>query len=378
MPLTLPTLKLAGSPTRMGEAFGEACREQIRELTERRLQGAAAFAGFPATADGRARIAALAESCLPIAQSWDREGYEELVGIARGAGVSPAELFAMQGYTDMRDWLAQDRRQDADAEGCSSFIAEAALTHDGHLLAGQTWDLATYNMEFELLVHRQPDHGPATWSLTLAGCLSLIGMNEHGLAIGTTNLRTLDARRGLHYLHLIHRALRCKTTAEALPLLQEAPRMGAHYYYLADAHGAFAGLECSAARQTELAMQNGLLVHCNHVLAPEIASIEEPNQPDSTCHRQTRFEHLLRAESGSLSPEIIKPMLADHDGGDLAICRHQTPPNDVSTNACVILSPATRELHACRGPAHEGMANRFILTDSEAVWRQSRVTLSLR
>ena len=49
----------------------------------------------------------------------------------------------------------------------------------------------------------------------------------------------------------------------------------------------------------------------------------------------------------------LKCMLSDHDGGpNRCICRHDA--EGVSTNATVILSPATGEIHACRGQPHAG------------------------
>jgi hypothetical protein len=38
--MDLPIVELAGSPARMGEDFGEQCRDGARELYDRRLRGA--------------------------------------------------------------------------------------------------------------------------------------------------------------------------------------------------------------------------------------------------------------------------------------------------------------------------------------------------
>ena len=42
--MDLPIIELAGSPRCMGEAFGESCRAEIRELYALRLEAALRFA----------------------------------------------------------------------------------------------------------------------------------------------------------------------------------------------------------------------------------------------------------------------------------------------------------------------------------------------
>lgn len=62
---------------------------------------------------------------------------------------------------------------------------------------------------------------------------------------------------------------------------------------------------------------------------------------------------LTQAQAGPLGVEDLKRLLADHEGGtDRCICRHDAV--GVSTNATVILSPATGGIHACRGQPHVG------------------------
>lgn len=341
----------------MGESFGEQCREEIQRLTAIRLEAAQKFS---ADRSGKhwseQAILAFAASCLPISEAWDPETHQEFLGIARGANLAPETLFMMQGLTDIRDYMAFDL--DAEGEGCSSFLISRERAAGGKILAGQTWDLETSNMDYVVLVKRRPDNAPETVSLTLTGCLSLIGINSAGLAIGTTNLVMQDNRPGIHYLHLIHRLLRCRNVEEATPITQQAPRMAAHYYYLADANGNGVGIECSAKSEQRLHPQQGHLVHCNHALDPDLHALEAENAGDSTSFRQERLTSLIDQHPAPVGVEDLKTFLADHDGGDLSLCRHCVPPKDISTNACVIMSPETAEIHACRGQAHAGIWKR--------------------
>lgn len=355
--LHLPVFSFQGSPRQMGESFGEQCREEIHRLTDIRLRSAQQFsAEHSGKTTSKEAILNFAASCLPISESWDPETHEEFLGIARGANLEPALLYMMQGLTDIRDHLAFNL--EADEEGCSSFIIERQRAKNGKILAGQTWDLQTSNMDYVILVRRRPDNAPETLSLTLTGCLSLIGLNSEGFAIGTTNLIMRDTQPGLHYLHLLHRLLRCRNVEEAAPIIQNCPRMAAHFYYMADANGHSLGVECSARNEQRVSPTQGSLIHCNHTLAPNLQPLEPVQKTDSTHFRQERLAHLIEHHPQPVGVEDLKTFLADHEGGHLSLCRHDVPPNGVSTNACVIMSPETRELHACRGQAHAGAWKR--------------------
>lgn len=349
-PMDLPIIELAGSPRAMGEAFGEGCRREARELYAVRMGHALAFAADHGKTLGEADVLAVCRECLGPTRDYDPQGWEEFAGIARGAGLTPEQCYALQGLTDLRDVLAFGR---PDAEGCSSFMVAADRAADGRMLLGQTWDLQTDNMPYIRLVHRRPVDQPETWSLTLTGCLTLIGINAEGVAVGNTNLMTADARVGVQYLTVLHRALRARSLAEAVLCIGDAPRAGAHYYYAGGPDGTAVGLECSAARQATFEVAAGTFAHCNHALDPSIAALEVQPPTPSSRHRQQRLSDLLDSHPGPIGVEDITGYLSDHTGGaDRCICRHDH--DGVSTNAAVILSPATREIHACRAQPHVG------------------------
>ena len=352
----------------MGQAFGEACRHPTHDLYHTRLDAAIAFARLHGRRLEPEPILELAQHCLNITQAYDPIGYEEFLGIARGARLTPQQLFVTQGLTDLRDILAfsdptppvpdaaaPGQGAAADREGCSAFILPPHRAEAGQTLLAQTWDLATSNMPFVRLVHRKPLDAPATVSLTLTGCLTLIGLNAEGLALGNTNLHTRDSRVGLQYLTILHRAIRCRSIAEAEPCIAGAPRSAAHYYYLADATGSAVALECSATRCHRFAVTADAFVHCNHCLAGPIAELEVPAAHDSTRFRQQRLTDLLNRHREPLTIDDARALLCDREGGDLAICRYCTGPNDVSTNAAVIMRPQAGELHACRAQPDRGV-----------------------
>jgi isopenicillin-N N-acyltransferase-like protein len=349
--MDLPIIELVGSAKSMGEAFGESCGEEARELYALRMASAIRSSERNGRTVTEEQVLAIARECLKPTRAYDSLVYEEFVGIANAAGLSPEQCYVLQGLTDLHDLLAFGPLPEG--MGCSSFILGADRSATGEMLLGQNWDLYTDNMPYVRLVHRKPENDPETWSLTLTGCLSLIGINAEGIAIGNTNLQTTDARVGVQYLTVLHRALRSRSLSEAVESICQAPRSGAHYYYAAGPDGVAVGLECSATRAVPFEIRKGSFVHCNHALSEEIAVLEAQAATPSTLYRQERLAQLLESHNRPIGIDDLKRFLSDHEGGeDRCICRHDF--EDVSTNATVILSPGTCEIHACRSQPHVG------------------------
>ena len=341
-------LHFSGTPRALGEGFGETCREQIGAFYRARVDNAIVQAkdhgGREVTEDD---VLAVASRGLIVAESWDPDGYAELLGIARAANLSATQLYAMNGLTDFRDHLAWGDDV-LYGGGCSSFLAQADRTASGRPMCGQTWDLATDNMPFVIGVHRAPADAPATWSLTTVGCLSLIGMNEEGLAIGTTNLRTTDTRVGICYLSIIHRALAERRAEDAARIIARAPRAGGHYYYLCDRAGQQIAVECTGRQHHLTEVERGHYVTCNHVLHEPHKQLEGDTPKASSMCRIKRLDGLIgEAEPSSLSADDLVRFLSDHTDGEGAICRHDL--NGISSNGAAIMTPAEPSFRACHG-----------------------------
>jgi isopenicillin-N N-acyltransferase-like protein len=269
-PLQLATLHVSGDARTMGRAQGEALRDTIARFVRQRRAAARGYLmerQIPSHAfiDTGAR-------CMEIAARWDPEGHEEHLGIAEAAGIEATLLYAATNMTDVRDVIAYGAGADdiplAQQDGCSSLLVPASRARGGELLAAQTWDLNPQDVDFVVAIHRKPDAGPDTWSVTCAGCLSLMGMNEHGLAVGTNNIKIRPVRDGVGYLSILHRAIRCRDRDEAANILKSAPRAAAHVYWFADPSGADE-YECSAETMVTRPLGSEALCRSNHCLAPE-------------------------------------------------------------------------------------------------------------
>jgi isopenicillin-N N-acyltransferase-like protein len=344
--LGLRVLHFEGTPARIGEAFGESCREAIAELYALRLENALAQAlQYGGRRAREADLLALAGACLAASVAFHPDGAAELTGIARGARLTPERVLAMNGLTDLRDALAWGGPLEA-AGGCTAFVVQRDRSADGRLWAGQTWDLGTDNLPYVVGVHRRPLRGPETWCITTVGCLSLMGMNAEGVAIGTTNLRTTDAGPGVPYLGLIHAALESGSAADAVRRIAAAPRAGGHAYTVADRFGEAFAVECTARRSRTIALRGGFHVHTNHCQVPEHQALEAELSFASSQARLARMQELLR-DAEQIDAPFLERALADGANGKLAICRDDF--EGISTNAALVVSPEARVLRACQG-----------------------------
>ncbi len=354
--LTLRRIHVSGTPAEMGRAHGEELRSTIRAFVDQRL---AALRQYMAErGDDRVdEFLRVGASCFDVARRWDPEGTAEHVGIAEGAGVDASELYAVANMTDVRDvLLLPPSNQD---EGCTSFMLPARLSASGTVVAGQTWDLNPADLDFVVAVHRRPSEGPETWSVTCAGCLSLVGMNEWGVSVGTTNIKVRSTRIGVGYMSLLHRALQERSRQASCDVLLAAPRAAAHTYWIADAEGALE-IEATAldavVRQLDNSPGNlaggGPLVRANHCLAPSIAALQGEPTTASSRARQQRAQELL--ERGPHDLESLRRLLADRSDGVDSINRYPEDEQGTTTNSCVLAWPAERRLWACRGPADRG------------------------
>lgn len=353
----LTKVTLRGTPSEMGRQHGEHLRAMIQAFVPMRFAATAEFLAGMQLGSVR-ELVAVGQQCLQAYAAWHPEGYQEHCGIAEGAGVDPADLYTAANMTDIRDVLAFAKpvaprhRLPADAEGCSVALIGAQRGPHGQALVGQTWDLNPQDLDYVVAIHRLPDRGPETWSVTCSGCLSLVGMNHLGLAVGTTNIKAQGSRVGVGYMGVLHRMLNSQTFSEAAGACITAPRAAAHTYWLANAEQQIEW-ETTAWSAVERAPVDGLLLRTNHCLIDDHAEHEAEPASASSQARLQRMKHEL---SGAAPVELadLRRLFADRSDGVDSLNRLPEDDQGTATNSVVLAIPALRELWACRGPADRG------------------------
>jgi isopenicillin-N N-acyltransferase like protein len=346
--LKLPIVECTGDARAMGQQQGEALRERVQGFVQQRLDAFDAYSQ-ERHGPGVGEFLTAGAQCLRLYEGWDPEGAAENAAIAEAAGISAESLYATTNMTDVRDVLLLPSVKGD--EGCTSLLVPASGARGGQVLVGQTWDLNPTDLDFVVAVHRRPKEGPETWSVTVAGALSLTGMNARGVAVGTTNIKTRRSRLGVGYLSLLHRAIRAESAAEAEELIRLAPRAAAHTYWLADAGGAVE-LECDPENVIERRASELALARTNHCLAPGMRELEGEPPTVSSQKRLVRAEEQLRAAPQDVAS--LRALMKDRADGVDSINRYTEDDQGTTTNACLIAIPERRELWACRGPADRG------------------------
>jgi len=349
--LQLPQIHVRGTPAELGRGQGQQLKPLIGAFVEQRLRAAKVYLYERGIRDEQT-FRDLGRRCLEALKVWDHDGWVEHLALAEAAGVDAVDLYTTGNMTDIRDILVLPAR--ADAEGCTTALVPASHTSDGAVIAAQTWDLNPSDLDYVVAVHRQPSAdatiNPETWSITCAGCPSLVGMNAHGVAVGTTNIKTRGSRVGIPYLSLLHKAIRCADRASALKTIIDAPRAAAHTYWSADAAGVD-DIECTATTHVFRRGERPL-TRTNHCQDAGHARLEGEVASASSKARLARVSAWLT--EGKQSVAGLKALFADRANGVDSINRFAEDQQGTSTNACMIAIPARRELHACRGSSDRG------------------------
>ncbi len=350
--MELPQFTVTGTRREMGRQYGQLCRDMIHAFVADRVSAVEAYLS-EAGHSGTGRLFQAGAQCLEQVRLFDRDGYAEHLSIAEGAKIDPVRLFTTANMTDVRDIIALPEDPTVlEDEGCTVALLPSNRSSNGYSLQGQTWDLNGPDVEYVVALHQIPDDGPEVWTVTCSGCQTLMGMNEHGVTVGTTNLKTKGARIGIPYLSVLHMALRQKSRDAASLIISRVPVAGSHSYWVGDQQGATEWERTptfARARSTD----EGPLARSNHCLFDENIALES-DLSESTHTRFKRMQSLLQ-ETDAHTATSLSQLFSDRSDGRLSINRFAKDNSGATTNAVVAFNPADLEFLACRGPADQGI-----------------------
>jgi isopenicillin-N N-acyltransferase-like protein len=366
----------AGKPPReWGRIHGETFRGEVKALAAIRTYLCTKVGGFAGVADVRAA----ASAHLPVLERYHQGLYDELLGIAEGAAVSPEDIVIANHYTDLRDldpdprtWQPAPQRDDPRAagrggkgaagpggDGCSVIWSESPT---GRILA-QTWDMHATAIPY-VMVLRVPSSadGPGAVLLTVTGCLGMAGMSTARVAIAINNLFSTDATLGVVWPAVVRRALYATTAQAARDVIATSPIGSGHHYFAADRQAAFA-IEASGTRRKQVFSGGGVYCHTNHCLDGDVAARSKVPPTSTTYDRMTWLEaSLARSQVRDLGDAWRR--LGSEDGWPRSVCTNMaTPesPHGAATCGAIAMNLDTGELWAQQGLIHNVAAERWQL-----------------
>jgi isopenicillin-N N-acyltransferase like protein len=256
-------LTLEGTPLERGRQHGEELRELIGRHFDLYRENIALDTGM----DPQKYLDKFfAETdFFPAAEKYAPDLLEELHGIAGGSGRSFQEVFARM-LSDEDPWYRQIVKfKRGIPEHCSCIG-----TREGQRsLIAQNMDSPDYYDGFQLLLHvKEPNSDVESLVFTVAGKISLAGMNNYGVGICCNTVLQLDFNpRGLAEDFIVRKVLQQKSLEDVLRFMRSIPHASGQNYVLGDPRRV-TDLECSAGKVVELALQPGSdrLFHTNHPL----------------------------------------------------------------------------------------------------------------
>jgi isopenicillin-N N-acyltransferase-like protein len=338
----LPMVKVQGSPYRRGVAHGRMCGDFIRRYPDILLEALQIEAGWRALdarrLPDRTSLLARAMTFLPSFEAFAPHLVEEVRGIADGARLSFAEALLVNVRAEVMGLAA--------ADACTAFAVGRSATQDGSILSGQNLDQHPLNRELMIMLHVEPDEGPAILMCTFAGLVGYPGINASGVSFFQNALSTRTWRGNAMPHYFFKRALLEQTDVpQCIAVAKRAQVCSSANYVLTDREGTLSDLEMTPDGMAILDPDRDIIVHTNHFRSPTLASQEAllPKLPDS-ARRVSRMEELLSAQRGRITLDDLKRALADHQDSPTAICRHER-------NVETIAEPDQGRLHVAAGPA---------------------------
>lgn len=342
--MTLPLLRLTGTPYEQGVAHGRVLRERIGQnlaIYFARFEREARLPPTEVIARARRYAAALAT---------DAPDYHAgMRGIADGSGYDFDRIAALNvRYEILYHQFGQNATGVRNPDGCTAFAISPVASANGHLLIGENWDWIP-EVRGALLHTVEPD-GLATLGFTEAGIFGAkIGLNSAGLGLVINGMTTTDddwSRLSLPFHARCRAILQARDLDAATEIVADTPRACAANFLLAQAPDRIVDIEAAPDRARSWEAQGGRLCHTNHFLDPRGLGIVEPTieRGSDSQERLARMRTLLDT-AAPLTIAQLAEALRDSTGAPDAICRYPDETQPAEERYATVVS-AIMDLHA--------------------------------
>lgn len=276
----------------------------------------------------------------------------EIEGIAAGSGLPVETIAALNARTEL---LA------ASAGECSVIACLGSMTASGSALGIQTWDWHNELAEGWMVWTIEHPDGRRVETLTEAGIVGKIGMNDRGVAVLLNILGHRDDGPPVGVpVHVLCRSVLDQAdgavAALAMAAGAEVSASSAITIVTDEDGGAICAVEVSPQGPGFVTPDDrGVLVHTNHFL-------EHPGRDGDSAVRDApgtilRFDlarrRMAALPTGTVTADAVLAAMASHRGGASAMCCHPEPGVALgerwTTLVTVVAEPALRELRVHRG-----------------------------
>ncbi|MCX6080534.1 MAG: C45 family autoproteolytic acyltransferase/hydrolase [Chloroflexi bacterium] len=339
-----PRIQTFGAPYQRGQQYGSQAASYVQLSLEAYQQIFVHYTGW-----AWEQVCQHAMLYLPAIGNFRAHLVDEMQGIADGAGVSLADIIAINVRTEI---LNAAFAKKATAE-CTSFYTTTEIDTDRHIIIGENWDWKPATARAVVLLESSPDQGPNFMTIVEAGLLAKMGMNSAGIGLATNALSTnLDVGLpGVPYHIILRSILESSSFDEAASMVQTAGRASSANYMIANRDGKVLDLETGpgvGAENLFLQPVGPGYVHTNHFMCaqPPFTDVGLQQGPDSPIREERMKRLLLQGDSGRVL-ETIMAALGDHQNHPFGICAHpeESSPEaeQYATIASLIMDLTTRQ-----------------------------------
>ena len=355
-----PLIEVSGSARERGQQHGLQAKARIARsiATYARL-----FAYCGIDWQGAQRLGA---AYRDVIGDLDPALLAEIEGIASGSGRNVDEILALNARTEIlppsypgephpdrnRIAAANVKNGVPDWGECTAVAVKPAQSTTGTTLLAQNWDWLGAQRAALVLLRVRGSGGASCLTLTEAGMLAKIGLNQRGFGVCLNILRSSDdgSHPGVPVHVLLRALLGCDSVADAIAFASKLTFGASSNVLCADASGDTAALEFSPRGLEVVRGADAALCHTNHFLAPAAAKHQATLAPSlSTVPRLERITALTSAHQGKFSSADLQRMLRDESDGYLSICRRPDPSLApevcIETVASVVMDLGRRVMH---------------------------------
>jgi isopenicillin-N N-acyltransferase-like protein len=351
---TFPLTRVVGPPAERGRQYGS----QARDLIHRSISNYEKVFQHYAAWDWSTVRRHAARFTTPVGD-FSPDSLAEMVGIAEGAGVSLADILALNTRSEIMFAAPNPDHGPIQApiHECTSFAVLPARSSTHSTVLGQNWDWLVHARDTTTLLQVTRDDGPSFLTLVEAGLLAKVGMNDAGVGLCTNTLISdgPEGRIGVPYHVLLRSVLDSASGPEAAQTVAKAERATSANYLIVDDTGFAVDLETvpRADGVRQFTPRDGQLTHANHFGSTDLTGedLYLQNKPHTTLRLRNVAAGL--AARTQVSVDYLKTVLADHRDRPASVCQHPDeavhPRRRTATIAGVIMDVTRGTMHLAAG-----------------------------
>jgi isopenicillin-N N-acyltransferase-like protein len=335
-----PIIDVSGSSRERGRQYGGRARSRIVRSIESYAR-LFAYCGI-AWKDAQALAVPYRDEIARV----DPALVDEIRGIAEGAGVAETEILALNARTEilpptypsppsphLAALLERNAREGVarqyDWGECTALAVLPEASRNRHTWLAQNWDWIGEQRDALVVLRATDEDGRQRMTLTEAGMLAKIGLNDRGVGVCLNILRSNDdgAVPGVPVHVLLRRLLDCDTVADAIAIARSLTHGASSNVLVGDARGHAASLELSPRGVAVVQPSDGTLAHTNHYLDVGQGAHAATLSPLATTHERLAcaLRHAAKARLAPHGRDDLIAMLRDESEGERSVCRHPDP-----------------------------------------------------